>query len=221
MSKNCPSCGRSEEETGEFVRNFCPDCYAQRFTLYHLPDEYELKLCPRCDRTFYSGKWVLLTPTEAVKDFVKRKIKSDFPFKVEELRFEKQVKEDLAIVRLSFSMSGKKVEKKHRLRFKLVKDLCRDCSLRASGYFEAIIQLRGEWNDIHKVAETLLKRIEKESFVSKIEEKKEGVNIYVGSKKITHQLLSSLELRFTTSKTLAGRKEGKDLYRTTYCVRLG
>ena len=59
-----------------------------------------------------------------------------------------------------------------------------------------------------------------ESFVAKVEELKEGTDIYVGSHKTATDVLSRLKLAYTQANKLAGKKRGKNLYRRSYCVRL-
>ena len=64
--------------------------------------------------------------------------------------------------------------------------------------------------------------IEKEGgAVTKIEENPEGRDLYVSSKSAAHKALNALRLHVKASGKLAGQtREGKTLYRTTYCVRV-
>ena len=56
--------------------------------------------------------------------------------------------------------------------------------------------------------------------MSKYKELDEGIDIYVGSKKEASAALSILKRRPTISDTLYGVKDGRRVYRRTYCVRV-
>jgi NMD protein affecting ribosome stability and mRNA decay len=101
-----------------------------------------------------------------------------------------------------------------------VPQLCTDCSRRSGGYFEAIIQLRGSAEKTAKARDALVARIEERSFVSKVEQLREGVDVYAGSRKAALEALREMRLKHGTSAKLFGVKDGRRVYRFTYCVRL-
>ncbi|MCX6769613.1 MAG: NMD3-related protein, partial [Candidatus Micrarchaeota archaeon] len=100
------------------------------------------------------------------------------------------------------------------------KCMCSECGRAGSQYFEAIIQLRGDPKRVEKMAEILIRRIESRSFIPKIEELKEGLDIYCGSRNEGIAALNSQKLGFVRTEKLAGERNGKRLYRTTLLVRL-
>ena len=97
---------------------------------------------------------------------------------------------------------------------------CLMCARAGSQYFEAIVQLRGDPRRIESMGRRLIARIESRSFIPKIEELKEGIDIYCGSRNEAISALNSQELGFLRTEKLAGEKNGKRLYRTTLLVRL-
>ncbi len=110
----------------------------------------------------------------------------------------------------------------------VVKDVCQACSRISGMYYEAIIQIRG--NKKEKVKSFVEKKInelskkDELSFISKIEEKKKGLDIYVGSKKAAKSILKEAKklynLETKESYTLIGERKGKKLYRVTILLRL-
>ena len=73
---------------------------------------------------------------------------------------------------------------------------------------------------MEKLARMLVRRIESRSFIPKIEELKEGLDIYCGSRSEAIAALNSYSLGFIRTEKLAGEKNGKRLYRTTLLVRI-
>jgi len=102
----------------------------------------------------------------------------------------------------------------------ITKAQCADCSRSHSQYFEAIIQLRGNEKKVERMAGVLGSRIESRSFIPRIDELKEGIDIYCGSRNEAIAALNAQKLGFLRTEKLAGEKNGKRLYRTTLLVRL-
>ncbi len=124
---------------------------------------------------------------------------------------------------------------------------CPRCSRRMGDYFEAIIQVRAndrpmedtELARAKKIVETMFllaeKReleyrhqdtayVEENAFLSKIEYIHGGVDFYIGSSNISRQLARELQKHFNAklkeSSSLVGRRDGRDVYRTTILIRL-
>ena len=101
------------------------------------------------------------------------------------------------------------------------KEQCVVCARSNSQYFEAIIQIRGDDRlKVERMVDILTKRVESRSFIPKIDELKEGIDIYCGSRNEAIAALNAQKLGFVRTEKLAGEKNGKRLYRTTLLVRL-
>lgn len=85
---------------------------------------------------------------------------------------------------------------------------------------EKLAHLSRTEKKMQKLARLLIKRIESRSFIPKIEELREGLDIYCGSRNEAIAALNSYQLGFVRTEKLAGEKNGKRLYRTTLLVRL-
>jgi NMD protein affecting ribosome stability and mRNA decay len=92
----------------------------------------------------------------------------------------------------------------------------------SGGYFEAIVQLRGENRErLRQFGASLEKRLSEKTFVSKVDEKKEGIDLYIGSSKAVVADFSNRGIKALISRKLFGKdKEGRTTYRTTFLVRL-
>lgn len=100
---------------------------------------------------------------------------------------------------------------------------CIDCTRKASGYYEAIIQLRGDKKRVSRALKILRSCILRESFITNETITKNGYDMFVGDSKSALMCISHLRdtMKFsqTISRSLVGLKEGKRVYRTTYAIR--
>jgi NMD protein affecting ribosome stability and mRNA decay len=65
-----------------------------------------------------------------------------------------------------------------------------------------------------------MRELTKRTFVSKYVELPEGVDMYAGSKKAVAEVLGVLDLKPKISDKLYGVKDGRRVYRRTYCMRV-
>jgi nonsense-mediated mRNA decay protein 3 len=112
---------------------------------------------------------------------------------------------------------------------------CDRCSRIAGGYYESKIQIRAQDRTAEdaelecalKIAEgsiELKKREDRLAFITKTVRLKEGLDIYVGTtkaaKQIARAIIRQMGGSFSDSAQLVGRRDGKDVYRATFIVRL-
>jgi nonsense-mediated mRNA decay protein 3 len=193
--------------------------------LYDAPALLDVEQCQKCRKARLSGEWRPFS-NEEIKKWLSLKIKTPFKVKSAGVRLQESLSEEGkrnydAYLDVEFNAEGITVKRIIPVRLRISQTQCRECSLRSGGYFEAVIQLRGDRDKIEKLANRLSHRIEREEgFVSKTEEKKEGLDLYISNKQAAHKAINWMKLSFNSSRTLAGMREGKELYRTTYCIRL-
>ncbi|MEM3676205.1 MAG: NMD3-related protein [Thermoplasmataceae archaeon] len=111
---------------------------------------------------------------------------------------------------------------------------CPSCNKRTGSHHEAILQIRSSSGMrtqlVSQACDRALQLMERSmeghrsSYVSRIADLKEGIDIYLGRKADGEKLAKEIGNEFfsitTVNKKLAGRKEGYDLYRYTYLIRL-
>lgn len=202
----CAKCGCSDKEK-RFVGAFCIDCY--EFKAY-LKDP-KIKICKRCEKIKIGNEWTKYNE-ELISTYLEKKFKGDF--KKVKVNFPQRK------AKLTFYIDGKDIEIEKDFNLDIEETICPECLKKSSGYYEAIIQVRGSEKRVSKIAKKISKKIERESFVSKIDELKEGIDIYVGSNKVARKTLEDLNLNFKTSEKLSGVREGRRIYRITYAVRV-
>ncbi len=206
MKLLCPSCGVSNEEV-RFSGPFCVKCKPVHIDL---PKKVEYQRCSRCGRVRLKGNWIEWNEAKVEGD-VAAKFKGEF------LRATYSLPDQEA----TFFVGDKRemYPLKMQVPVAILKVICQQCSRQSSGYFEAIIQLRGKPSSIKRFTRLFKKILAKKTFLSKEEEKKEGVDLYVGNSREVVALLSELGMRAQISRKLAGQRQGKRLYRTTFLLR--
>ncbi len=202
----CVKCGKKA------IKNeiFCVDCFPISIKVKPI----KMFFCSRC-RRYRLKEWKALSKEE-LKDHLIGKIKVNPGVIVDaELDF-KNKKATLFIAH-----SDNEFKREINFDIEFVRTICTRCSKKAGGYFEAIIQLRGnkeKFPYLFKKIEKML--VKKGEFISKVEERKEGIDIFTSSSKLSREILNELGLSYKMSRKLHGLKEGKRIYRLTLAVRV-
>ena len=202
----CPKCGNTSDKI-DFIGIFCIKCEAGRISV-KWPKEIEYEQCARCERMKIKGLWT--KDRKVLDDFIISKCKGEFSSVVYDYD------NDDLIFLINKERKNIRVTRKLDL-FKTVVT-CIDCSRLSGGYFEAIIQLRGDKARVEKYLNKLDNALGAK--LLKAGEVKGGADLYSVDNKLAMQLLNKLELRYILTKKLVGEREGKRLYRTSYSVRL-
>lgn len=207
MSIICPRCGKSSNEK-EFIDAFCVDCHHVDIKT---PTSLIFETCKRCEKIKFRGSWQGVSEKE-FNNYIINKCRGDF--------FNAIYNNETCTITFFIKKSNKILKINKWIDVKFNKNMCPDCSKMSGGYYEAIIQLRGNEQRIAKLANMLERELKKTTFISKVDEKKEGTDIYIGSNASALELVKQLGYTYGISKKLFGLKEGKRTYRTTYVVRL-
>lgn len=195
----CPRCGKE----GNLIDGLCDGCFTKTNTLAEFKGN--LTQCPICKRWLSKGSWK--TFEEAVQDGMKHKgllIDTDI---VNHGNY--------FTVEYSIDYKGNVINGELEIHSSTKKILCENCSRTRGGYYELLIQLRGNWQ----------KPFEYSNWVgtSKTEQKKEGVDLYVIKFSEGAKLVGFLKKRFKPevkeSSSMAGMKEGKHISRKTIMLR--
>lgn len=202
----CPKCGATSDKV-QFIGPFCISCSPIRI---ECPREFSIDVCGKCGKMRIGRDWVKYDENALSRLFA-RKCRGDF----------KKVDFDPSgTATFLIEKEGNIFPLKKHFRFIRNKTICPECSKKGSGYFEAIIQLRGQPERIAKYEKMIIAALKETTFISKVESLKEGKDIYVGSTKAVLELFHELGLRTLITRKLSGQKQGKRLYRTTFLLRL-
>jgi nonsense-mediated mRNA decay protein 3 len=204
--KFCFVCGKKTEK---LIEGYCEDCYNDKFNLIKIPKNLSIVICSKCKKIKQGIHWEDIE----VEDFLKNNIKTlGKDVKVE-------VKGNKIFVTGTLENSKKSKEESHEINIKPIKTLCLRCSQKLGGYYETVIQLRG--NVTNEILNLLDEKINEKSFY-RAEAVKGGFNLYVGNKSIANDAVELLKKRYnfkiSKSYKLFTKKEGRDVYRTMISI---
>ncbi len=220
----CVVCGK--EINNGYI---CGKCAVEKFEVVDIKP-FEILQCSRCGAVKIGRKWLHVGIEKVIEDnvFKNSRIIEDFDVK--------NVILDLSSDTVVFegNLYGDEINVLARLRYKIKKISCPKCSRECGGYYESIVQLRADNRELRDYEIEVTKRIIEEvltvemdnemAFLSKVEERKEGVDFYFGSRdigrKISRKIARELGGKISESKKLHTRVDGRDVYRFTYLVRL-
>ncbi|KXA98876.1 hypothetical protein AKJ39_00515 [candidate division MSBL1 archaeon SCGC-AAA259J03] len=256
--KFCYKCGNLEEENSPLIEGLCRDCFLSENPLIEAPEQIELKTCKQCGAYYIDGTPHDLekNPTEeyleASKELASSKAKvlqkTPTGLQYEDFKDSKGVNigfdadytspEDIKVemnVRVKLPDTQEPFTEKETVNVKITETTCEVCSKRKSGYYEALLQVRGEEQISEdrktEILQTLREEFlrihdrNREEFVTKIQEKHGGIDLYTSSAKLAKSLASLLKREYgakiSKSAELIGQTEdGRERYRVTVIARI-
>ncbi len=225
MPRVCPSCGKTDIGNS-FINNFCMDCFSKHFKLVDAPAEIEISRCSVCSKVKTGVEWVR-EDKRVLSKIIEAHLRPQYPYSIAsiELRGGRRNCFD-ALVNLRFTVNSSIVPIPLHLVLKFNQVQCLQCSREQGGYYDSIVQLRflKEQDRQAEKLESKIKKLErilgeKGGYVRKIEEVETGFDIYTAGITPTMQASHALCRNVKHTRKLIGRKNGKDLYRHTFCLR--
>ncbi|MFH1751449.1 MAG: NMD3-related protein [archaeon] len=235
MKRFCPECGVTDDKK-TFVNGFCIDCYPSKEKLIELPKEIKVEYCKNCRKIVFKGK--LLTETPALLESIvlkHLKLSDQLDARKIIINFSALKEETLLVsVKANCLIDSKPVMLASQTILRFKKTHCNDCNKLKSNYHECVIQVRFKDKQEKSVLQKVLRKLESRlqeisktnalATVVKIEYLKNGFDASVGSKKAGKKAFNSLKKSFQGkvkySTTLVGEKNGKRIYRETYCLKI-
>jgi len=235
----CPRCGSEDEE---LIHGICKSCFVKEAKIISIADELEITICAHCSSLLKGIKWEdsELSEEELVSFTVMENLETmehveDLEVSVEILTVRGSNYE--CLVHAEGNVLGKMVVEEYRINIKIKRSVCPDCSKYASGYFEAVIQIRAhnrfptdeELKTVDQMVRNKIATLSinnRMAYVSDVAALKEGVDYYLGSYKAARKISAAIKDTMggvlQESPRLVGRdkSKGKDIYRIWISIRL-
>lgn len=245
----CAICGKVVSDADPHF-GMCYDCYLKEKPLFDLPKRFSLNICIDCGS--YSKKEVWIEPrdnelfptiNEAIHRFLlknylkKGNIEFSITFDEKSYIFSsKDLLKNLDIVVNGKMKENTNLKYQETINVNLNYLLCKNCSnIRGGTYYISIIQLRVKdetqfdlinkaLNEINKYVEKLFEKDQKH-YISKIEDQKFGVDLYLSSNELMNYIIKLLRVKYhfliKGTKKLIGRdiQKGKNLYRLKTLIK--
>ncbi len=212
MPKRCPICNRSSDEI-RFVGELCEKCAGDKLR-ERLPVQVEIERCRVC------GK---IRTKEGIREEDKDSLQSVMQqrfnrYKIRLISFG----EGRALLDVVDHGWDQSFATEKDVQIKYNKITCESCYRRLGGYYEALLQLRGEQERMERFIERFKRYTEdRGEFIADLKEVEGGYDIYMSSKALAAAYLKEREIKAKTSYTLSGLdRSGKKVYKNTYAIRL-
>jgi 60S ribosomal export protein NMD3 len=235
MKAICPKCGAPSAE------GLCNECTLQSAAILKCPNKIELIVCSSCWAVFSKGRWhinecdVEKLALNAIKDSLETHSDlKDVDIKIHLSRIGST--RYMACVSCQGKFRDKTVINSYKIPVIINIVMCYRCSRIAGKYYEATIQIRGSGdkptkeiqNECTQIALSLADACYREgdqlSFIQEIRVTKGGLDIILGStqlgRKIAKTLMKRLGGKILETSKLIGKKDGRDVFRTTILIRL-
>lgn len=231
----CVECGRE----GDLIEALCPECYVKKHLKVSVPEHVDLVMCSHCSSVLSKKGWTdVSSMREAAGVAVEESISVSKGVRVVESSVQLADKDERnmeAKVRLLLSLDGRQFEREMSTVLRVKHGSCTQCSKQQGKYYEAILQVRGPGHSLDEgVARSVeqlvrdrvaaMRKGSREVFVSRIEQVKGGLDFYFGTipaaRSVARELQDSMCAEYKESASLWGKRDGKDIYRMTFMVRL-
>jgi len=231
----CVECGKKGEIFQEAV---CIDCFLKTHSFSKGPKIIDLSICSHCGSCKYKNSWTSDSFNETLNRWIKHLF--DISKELKKPKISTEYKEEKEYIQCKSTITGFlkdiKISEEHDVIVRKKKDVCDVCSKRFGGYHEAIIQVRAdnrnltekEIIEIKKYVESLVITLQQKGhrklFITDMREEHGGLDFYLSDKgsalTITKKIQECYGGEIKKSSKNIGMKDGRQLYRMTYLLRL-
>ena len=231
----CVECG---SETAIYRNGLCVPCYIKNITFAKGPRYIDIYMCPVCQSYKYKNTWL----PESFDQILLRYITTTYKIKSElnNLKITPTCTHQQKTIQCNIKISGTiqhhKVEEHHHTIIRQKNLVCNICSKQHGGYYEAILQIRSSQK---KLSEKQLQQLSKDIqsyvahqqekgnrglFITDIAREHGGLDFYFSEKGVAATLSKRIQDHYggeiKQSSSNVGMKDGRQLYRMTYLIRL-
>lgn len=231
----CVECGHE----GELIGSLCEECYSKKHLHASLPEHVDVIMCAHCSAVKTEKGWDSVgSVKEAAEMAIENTITVSKDAKVTNMQIQLSERDErnlVAEVTVAISAHGKEFQRVLSTSIRLKRGACDQCSKKMGKYYEAILQVRGperalSENDMQDAERMVKARIEgmrrssRDVFLSRIDQVKGGLDFYFSTisaaRSIAKELQEALCAEYKESSSLWGKKDGREVNRMTYLVRL-
>ena len=225
----CVECGRD----GATLEGLCADDFVKKHPLVRAPERIDVARCVHCGRLELSRGWTDATVEDAIPGLLADNVVKDPHISSVSYTWTSR-QEHEHIVGLSVKATGKvgawDLGGSFRTKVRVRGGACPTCSKQRGDYFVGTVQVRAEGRALtdeegrRAVGVANRSASGGEDFVSWVEPVRGGIDVKVGSNRFAKRLARDLAKEFRgtvgSSATLHTQREGREMYRSTYVVRV-
>lgn len=231
----CVECGK---ETEIYKQGLCTNCYIQQQNFVHSPQVIDLIQCSTCLSWKYKNMWY----AEPFEKILHRVLKDQLTISKEvekpTISFSCDPVDNTIPCQLTVSglINDTQINENHELMVRIKQTNCDVCSKQFGGYYEAILQLRPSsqklsskeliklQTEVEELVSTAQQQGARTLFITDMGKEHGGLDFFLSDKsialKIAKKIIEAHGGEFKQSSSLVGMKDGREVYRMTYLVRL-
>ncbi|TFG55883.1 MAG: hypothetical protein E4H30_06075 [Methanomassiliicoccus sp.] len=234
----CVKCGAD----GPTYRSLCESCFMEGKVFTVLPDHVDVFNCGHCDDYLLDGKWATVKTKEEVSERATElalKVIKDAQVLNVALHAEKIDEANYQVnMTIGLSIEGLEVDEGRKTIVRFKNTSCPRCNKLMGNYYEGTLQVRTRDRKMpedlrEEIMDRILKMMDehmkdnRELFISKITRlttSQGGIDVILSSsvvgRTMAHHLADQYAAEVKETAKLVTQKQGKDLYRVTFVVRL-
>ncbi len=230
MRSFCVECGKE----GVVYQGLCEECLPKKRRFIEVPRKLELGQCKNCGAYDLPSGLLHGSFKEAVDEVLRGAVivpREVLRYDIDSAATPRDEHRFDVEVSARVGLEGMTIVEKSSLELFLKATTCSDCSKQAGEYYEGILQVRAEERSLTEAELLTARQIIEEKirtskgvFISKEEEIHGGLDVYMSSNEAARSIAKALRQRLggtvSSSPKLHTRRQGKDLYRVTYLLRL-
>lgn len=231
----CVDCG---EEKKIFREGSCLSCFLKRHQFTKGPSIFNIPYCVHCHAYKYKHTWYEETFEDVLTRYIKQNYSISNELKKVKISIESDNAEDVehCMITISGILDDETISESHPISVRIKKNVCDLCSKQFGGYHEAIVQIRPEKRKLsnEKLSEIqyfvddaiimMQEQGNRKLFLSDYGLEHGGLDFFLSDKQAAYAITKKVQEKFggtiTVSSKNVGMKDGKQLYRYTYLLRL-
>jgi nonsense-mediated mRNA decay protein 3 len=211
----CPTCNRSSDDC-HFVGEFCEFCTGDKLRK-KIPKSLTVYQCRFCKRVKVGNTWLEAGNEKRV---VGKAVMHDIGngFEVGILEFGRN---GIAKCLMTKKIDDAEVSFEAEIGIKRLHETCQRCYRISAGYYQGIVQLRGDREKMNRMMAKISRYLERRGgYITKVEDVTNGIDIYVSDKEAANNFFIDHDLKPLRSYRLWGMKKGKKVNRNTYALHV-
>ena len=231
----CVDCGK---EKPIFKEGSCLECYLKNHQFSQGPEVFQIPFCNYCGAYKYKNNWKNQSFDEVVKRYIKNAFSFDSDLKHINISLDCQGKEETIFCKVTIkgTIENEDISEDKFVEIRVKPNVCDVCSKQFGGYHEAILQIRTsekkmsehQKDTIEQFLNNLISSMQEKGnrglFVTDINYEKTGIDFLLSDKQAAATIIKKaqeeLSGEITVSSSNVGMKDGKQVYRMTYLLRL-
>ena len=225
----CVECGAE----GKTLEGLCAKHFVRRHTLVQAPERINVARCAHCGKLELPRGWVATAISDAIPALLAAHAEKDPHVKSPQFTWVSREEDGTNValtVKALCAVGEWDLVSSFRTKVRVRGGACPTCSKQRGDYFVGTVQVRAEGRPLTEEEGGRVTRAAKqggsgeEEFVSRIEAVAGGIDVRVSTNGFAKRLARDLAKEFGgtvgSSATLHTQREGKEMYRSTYVVRL-